>query len=167
MCMAFAFCVLSLPLLAETPLGPPDWKSELESLKRLLLSQIVYAEKLVALSEKQKARLADYEMLLEEQGQILMSSNERIESLSAQLTVSNKSAETLRKELENLGILHARLRTEHEELLRSWNGYKQESQKQIDQLRAERDRWARWRTAFWIGTPAAALLGLLVGALIF
>jgi len=40
LCMAFAFCVLSLPLLAETPLGPPDWKSELESLKRLLLSQI-------------------------------------------------------------------------------------------------------------------------------
>ena len=161
------FCVLVCGAFAETPSGPPDWKSELESLKRLLLSQIVYAEKLVALSEKQKARLADYEMLLEEQGQILMSSNERIESLSAQLTVSNKSAETLRKELENLGFLHARLKAQHEELLRSWNDYKQESQTQIDQLRAERDRWARWRTAFWIAAPAALALGLFLGALVF
>jgi len=165
--MALFLCVLVCGLFAETPNEPPDWNSELESLRQLLLSQIAYAEKLIEFSEKQKARLADYEALLEEQRQILMDSDERIASLSSQLTVSNRSTETLQKELENLGVLHARLRTEHEELLRSWNGYKQESQKQIDQLRAERDRWARWRTAFWIGTPAAALLGLLVGALIF
>ena len=72
----------------------------------------------------------------------------------------------MQKELENLRSLHEQLNLQHEKVLRSWSEYRLEAEKQIEGLKAERDRARRWQRAFWIGGAVALVSGFVAAVML-
>jgi len=147
---------LLLAVFAALPAHATDWQSELATLKQLLSEQIVYTEKLLSLLEAQSGRLADLDKALQTQKRILADSQSTIEHLRSQIGISNESATSLAGDLMKLRTLHEELQTSHNELLKSYQGYKKAAQSEID------DAWRRVRRLRWLAIGEAAIFTVVV-----
>jgi len=143
------------------------WQKEIESLKRTLLYSLDCFNKISTLAIEQNLKHAEAQRLLKEQKELLDSSQKRIDYFLSQIVSSRSSSTALLKELEILQGLQDQARKKYEQLLKDFDDYKKEAERQIDDIRGERDRARKWLK--WMPLPIglAFLAGGILGALLF
>ena len=126
-------------------------QQELQSLKFSMLRQISYCAKLSELLTEQSLSLKTFSLLIEGLKKSEATLTQKLLALEQQLMVSKDSTTSLRLELIALEILLEQSTQKHEELLISWNAYRDEMRAQVREIQGERDRARAWVKRFiWV-----------------
>jgi len=143
------------------------WQNEMKSLKKQLVYSLNCFNEISTLATEQSLKHVEAQQLLNEQKQLLESSQKKIDYFLSQIVSSKKSSAALLKELEILQGLQNQAQEQYDKLLKAFDDYKKEAKRQIDDIRGERDRARKWLK--WIPLPIglAFLAGGILGTWLF